>query len=331
MHTMSLSQVLMTMQVDKMVVAIVELSDDANLYVEGANDVCVHYVLKGDLNFSVGDVQRSISAGDFICMTRANDHVLSTNDSSFPTRTNFFKTLEPRDEPDVFKLGEPYGINQVVLLSGSFNVRRKDGIRSPSLLPDVLVIHARDEQLSSFEPSAVLMDSCRGPGASGFAASILQTLLYQALRADIYRRLGDKMPSLHNVELYRIMSVLSIMDREYKYPWTVGELAELAGMSRSVFAVEFQTTIGDTPFAKLSAIRLEEASRRLGEDTRIGEIANSVGYQSVAAFSRAFHNRFGEWPAEMRKRLRAEAGPSLPAHLSALELGRRPPHPVWAS
>jgi AraC-like DNA-binding protein len=330
MNAMSLSQVLMTTQAAEMVVALVELSGDANLRIEGANDVCVHYVLKGELNFSGGGINRPISAGDFICMTRGGDHVLTTNDRSAPECSNLLQALKASDEPVVFKFGESGAGFQALLLSGSFNLRRKDGTRAPTLMPDVLVIHASDQQLSSFEPSALLIESCKGPGASGFAASVLQTLMYQALRAEIYRRLGDKTPSLHNVELYRIISVLSIMDREYKHPWTVAELAELAGMSRSVFAVEFQTTIGDTPFSKLSAIRLEEASRRLLEDTRIGEIATSVGYRSVAAFSRAFHNRFGEWPAEMRKRLKAKADPSLPAHLSALELSRQPSLHGWS-
>lgn len=104
----------------------------------------------------------------------------------------------------------------------------------------------------------------------------------------------------------RIASVLSAIHAAPARPWQVADLAEIAGMSRSSFATRFESLLKQPPGAYLTAWRLDKATERLRNTSRsILWIAEDVGYESDAAFSRAFRERFGLSPSQWRKQVRA--------------------------
>lgn len=83
--------------------------------------------------------------------------------------------------------------------------------------------------------------------------------------------------------------------------WTVGELADAAAVARSTLAQRFTALIGETPMRYLAAWRIQVAKRLLCEtDARLAEIATRVGYESEAAFNRAFRRHVGYPPATWR-------------------------------
>jgi AraC-like DNA-binding protein len=72
-------------------------------------------------------------------------------------------------------------------------------------------------------------------------------------------------------------------------PWTVEPLAEAAGMSRSAFAARFKELLGQTPLEYVTEWRMQKAMRLLQRrDKKLIDVARSVGYESDAAFSKAF-------------------------------------------
>ncbi len=80
-------------------------------------------------------------------------------------------------------------------------------------------------------------------------------------------------------------------------PWTVAELAQTAGMSRSAFALRFAEVVGQTPIDYLSSWRMTVARQALETRTKpLADIAELAGYQSVSAFSTAFRRLTGEAP-----------------------------------
>jgi AraC-like DNA-binding protein len=84
--------------------------------------------------------------------------------------------------------------------------------------------------------------------------------------------------------------------------WTVADLAALAGMSRTVFAVRFRGIVGQTPVDYLAGWRMRLAADRLqrtGES--VANIGFSVGYESEAAFSTAFRRLTGHTPIQHRR------------------------------
>jgi AraC-like DNA-binding protein len=85
--------------------------------------------------------------------------------------------------------------------------------------------------------------------------------------------------------------------------WTLDDLAREAGASRSVLTERFTNLVGQAPMHYLAAWRIQLASRRLGDGpAKISTVAGEVGYESEAAFSRAFKRLTGVSPATWRRR-----------------------------
>ena len=102
-------------------------------------------------------------------------------------------------------------------------------------------------------------------------------------------------------------SVLALLHRKPAHPWTLAELSAAAGASRSVIAERFDHFVGESPMTYLARWRMQLAARLL-ETTRrtIVEIAGKVGYESEAAFNRAFRREFGVPPGSYRRKRSGE-------------------------
>ena len=99
-------------------------------------------------------------------------------------------------------------------------------------------------------------------------------------------------------------SALALMHRRPSHPWTLAELAAEAGTSRSVLVERFQRFLDEPPLTYLARWRMQLAARRL-QTTRntVLQVAAEVGYESEAAFNRAFKREFQLPPAKYRSRL----------------------------
>jgi len=86
-------------------------------------------------------------------------------------------------------------------------------------------------------------------------------------------------------------------------PWTVESLAGAAGMSRSAFAARFKELLGQTPLEYVTEWRMQKAMQLLQQrDKKLMDIARLVGYESDAAFSKAFKRVVGANPGGYFKR-----------------------------
>ena len=87
----------------------------------------------------------------------------------------------------------------------------------------------------------------------------------------------------------KLSKVIAIMHSDYKRSWTLNELADVAGMSRSGFALNFKKLIGIPPMDYLTHWRMQIACELLKEEGQnVSTAANAVGYESESAFSVAF-------------------------------------------
>ncbi|WP_434453348.1 helix-turn-helix transcriptional regulator [Lentzea sp. E54] len=93
------------------------------------------------------------------------------------------------------------------------------------------------------------------------------------------------------------------MHRDPAHRWTVTELAERAGMSKTAFARRFTALAGQSPIAYVTWWRLSVGARMLldGEET-LASVARRVGYTSEFAFATAFKREFGVAPGRFRRR-----------------------------
>ena len=96
---------------------------------------------------------------------------------------------------------------------------------------------------------------------------------------------------------------LALLHEQPAYPWTVEALATKVGLSRSALGQRFNALIGAPPMQYLTRWRISLAAAQLREsNVSIIRVATQVGYESEAAFNRAFKREFGLPPATWRKR-----------------------------
>ncbi len=139
-----------------------------------------------------------------------------------------------------------------------------------------------------------------GPGNRAVLARLAESLFVELLRW-LFRhsaRGHGWLAGLHDPQVGRVLSLLhALPDR----PWTVDELAREVGASRATLAKRFQNLVGQSPIQYLASWRMHLARDLLRESTLgIGEIAGRMGYESEAAFNRAFRRAVGSPPAAWR-------------------------------
>jgi AraC-like DNA-binding protein len=94
---------------------------------------------------------------------------------------------------------------------------------------------------------------------------------------------------------------LGLLHSRVAHPWTIADLADQVGISRSALVERFTRYLSEPPMAYLTRWRLQLAARSLEKTSRgVAEIAAEVGYESEAAFNRAFKREFGQPPGRYR-------------------------------
>ena len=119
---------------------------------------------------------------------------------------------------------------------------------------------------------------------------------------------ADKTDWLAGLRDEPIGRALAALHRNPARAWTLQALAREAGISRSVLAERFAQFVGHPPIEYLTSWRMQLAANQLRSSTEsVAEIANRVGYESEAAFSRAFKKAVGTPPSAWRKTSQAPA------------------------
>jgi AraC-like DNA-binding protein len=97
----------------------------------------------------------------------------------------------------------------------------------------------------------------------------------------------------------RLAKALTAVHEAPKKPWSLENLADLAGMSRTRFAAHFRAVVGKTPIDYLTLWRMTVARQLLAKGNPVKSVANAVGYDSPAAFSRVFARVSGQPPRDL--------------------------------
>jgi AraC family transcriptional activator of mtrCDE len=137
-------------------------------------------------------------------------------------------------------------------------------------------------------------------GAFAIATDLASALFVMMLRT----HLEASVPAEGVLRLFNqrmtAQAVLAMMHDPVR-AWTLDDLAQTAAASRATLVRAFRKATGMAPLAFLTDLRLGLARQRLGRDAAsMGQIAAEVGYQSEAAFSRAFLRKYGVRPGKLR-------------------------------
>lgn len=137
------------------------------------------------------------------------------------------------------------------------------------------------------------------------ADKLFEVLMLQLLRwlLNHVDETGIQPGLFHGLAHPRLSKALVALHDAPGEPWSLERLAEVAGMSRSAFAVTFKDVMGDTPADYLTDWRLSLAQAALRDGQAVKTIANELGYATASALSRVFAQRLGcsprEWLAHM--------------------------------
>jgi AraC-like DNA-binding protein len=106
-----------------------------------------------------------------------------------------------------------------------------------------------------------------------------------------------------------VSRALALLHGQIAQQWTVDDLGREVGLSRSALADRFTRLIGEPPMRYLARWRIQVAAHQLrNSDLSLARIAEQIGYESEAAFNRAFKRSFGVPPATWRRGTPASAG-----------------------
>ena len=130
--------------------------------------------------------------------------------------------------------------------------------------------------------------------------------LSEALFVDTLRRYVDSLPEQHSGWLAGardpiVGRSLALLHGRVAHPWTIADLADEVGISRSALVERFSRYLAEPPMTYLTRWRLQLAAESLKKTSRgVADIAADIGYESEAAFSRAFKREFGQPPGQYR-------------------------------
>jgi AraC-like DNA-binding protein len=177
-------------------------------------------------------------------------------------------------------------------------------------LPSVLKVNIRTDLSGRWLESSIhhLLDEA-GSGRVGSEAMLAK--LSEALFIDTLRRyvsgLSEQQTGwLAGTRDAVVGKSLALLHNRLAHPWTIADLADEVGISRSALVERFTRYLSEAPMAYLTRWRLQVAARSLEKTSRgVADIAADVGYESEAAFNRAFKREYGLPPGRYRTDRRA--------------------------
>lgn len=173
-------------------------------------------------------------------------------------------------------------------------------------LPRMLRVNIRDDDAGQWLENS-LRFAVNEAAAGRAGSSAMLSRLAEAVFAETLRRYArdlqpDETGWLAGTRDPAVGAALSVLHQRFAEPWTVASLAHEVALSRTVLAARFRHLLGEPPMAYLGRWRMRLGARALATSTRsVAQVASDVGYESEAAFSRAFKREYGLPPVQYRR------------------------------
>jgi AraC-like DNA-binding protein len=265
---------------------------------------CIHVVQDGEIRLAVdGHEPLKLSAGDIAVFPHPTRYRLSDGGRADATTEAPLEIVASGATIPVIKHGQ--GSIAARTISATFQFENKGGV-SPllGLLPEVIYI-AKDADQSALLIRDVaqflpIEQAAQEPGAALMISRVIDVLIIRCIRTWA-KSLGSRQGWIGALADARVSRAVAAIHRDPARNWSVEALASVAGMSRSRFAEMFLATVGEPPLRYLHRWRLGMAFDLLrSSNLPVAKVAHAVGYESEAAFSRAYKTMFGTTPRDGR-------------------------------
>jgi AraC-like DNA-binding protein len=269
--------------------------------------VLYHYVVEGTLHVRVeGDGAQDlvIGAGEVVLLPRNDPHLMGSDLSLKPVSGR--DIIRPPKGGGLFSIHHGGEGERTRMICGYLGCASAKDNPVISTLPPMLKLNveqggAGDWIRSTFQYAAEEVSAGR-PGSETVLAKLSELLFVEAVR-----RYAETLPAgqtgwLAGLREPYVARALALLHGDLTRRWTVDDLGREVGLSRSALAERFIRLIGVPPMHYLTSWRMQVATQKLRDTgASLAQVAESVGYDSEAAFSRAFKKAVGEAPATWRR------------------------------
>lgn len=262
-----------------------------------------------------------LQAGDIILFPRGDAHVMCSERGARPTPIGKILSLAPgatsrlrhggRGAVSRFVCGYLHCDQKFSPLFGSLPPLLH--VRSRTPLASVVPVGGESQAVAQMPADAttwlettvrymIALAHSTDTGNSPLLVRLTELLFVEVLRRYMEQLPNDQPGWLTALKDGHVGKAIELLHAEPARPWTVHELARAVGASRSALADRFVALTGETPMRYLAGWRVQVAQQLLRENQlSMGEVAAKVGYESEAAFNRAFKRYVGTPPATWRK------------------------------
>ena len=276
----------------------------------GPNIVFFHVLTEGrcKARLTGGGATMELTAGDLLMLPRDDDHLLGSDLHLAPTPSDTL--VLPAADGELMRIEHGGGGEKTRFVCGFLSCDER--LCGPMLgsLPRILRVPLGDGPatawLTSLLQAGTRETSAPRPGGETVLAKLSELVFVEAMRRYIELLPEQEKGWLAGLRDRFVGRALALMHERPERDWTVEELAAAVGLSRSALAQRFSDFIGQPPMQYLTRWRLTIAAQRLRSETAsLARIAEDSGYDSEAAFNRAFKRALGTTPAAWRRGGRA--------------------------
>jgi AraC-like DNA-binding protein len=247
-----------------------------------------------------------LEAGDVIVFPHGDFHILTSDPSMDPSKEP--TPHQPHVQlPFMFQQSSEDQRPKTVIVCGFLGCDARPFNPLLSTLPRVMVVKASTTPkaiwLKHFIDYAVMESKEKRAGGEAVLAQLSELLFVEVVRIYLDTLPQEETGWLAGLRDPYIGQALSLLHGRPAHAWGLEELAHEVGLSRSVLAERFNHLLEQPPMQYLNRWRMQIASGLLARGSaKIAQVAAESGYDSEAAFSRAFKKFVGVSPAEWRKR-----------------------------
>jgi AraC-like DNA-binding protein len=265
--------------------------------------ICYHALMEGSCWAELeGEEPVKLVAGDIILLPHGDTHVLAT-DVGMRNAPNMSMYRMPDDGrlPIKIAVGSEEGA-AAHFVCGFLGCDSRPYNPLLTALPRVIRVSDHGTGALGAYFRAALAESKGRMGGECMLSRISELMF-----VDVVRRYLETLPEGRTTWLSGLRDpyvgrALTALHEEPARDWTLEALAQVAALSRSAFAERFAEFVGQPPMQYLTNWRMQLATNYLRNGTEsVAAVANRVGYDSEAAFSRAFKKTVGSPPSEWRE------------------------------
>ena len=270
--------------------------------------VFFHFLTEGACKVRLADGAEvlDVAAGDLVLFAHEDKHLMGSDLQLAPVETDSLIDADAAADTDFIQMRHGGGGAATRFVCGYLACSRSVCRPLLDALPRMLRIPIGDG------PAAALLrellrvgvreSSASGPGAESMLAKLSELMFVEAMRRYVESLPPEGKGWLAGVRDAQIGRALALLHGEPGRAWTVDELGREVALSRSALAERFAALVGEPPMQYLMRWRLALAAQTLRSGREaIARVAERSGYESEAAFNRAFKREFGTPPAAWRR------------------------------